>query len=91
MIHVFQRDCVLSQLVRVECLQANTPTLSQLLVSFRMLHRIEFFFILEREKERKKQKVEEGRQEASCNSRHYGRSKGATHTYHIPILLTLKR
>jgi len=55
-----------------------------------MLQRIEFFFSLEREKERNKQRVEGGRQDASYNSSHNGKSKGATYTCHIPILLTLK-
>lgn len=65
------------------------PPIPELLVSFRMLQRIEFFF-LEREKERNKQRVEEGRQEASYSSSHNGKSNGATYTCHIPILLTLK-
>ena len=90
MIHVFQRDCVLSQLVRVECLQANTLTHSRVTSFISDAPAYWFFFFLEREKERNKQRVEEGRQDASYNSSHNGKSKGATHTCHIPVLLTLK-
>jgi len=44
----------------------------------------------ERERARNKQRVEEGRQDASYNSSHNGKSKGATYTCHILVLLTLK-
>jgi hypothetical protein len=94
MIHVFQRDCVLSQLVREDCLQANTPSLSRVtsFISDAPAYWVLFFFLWkERKNKGQKQWVKEGRQDASYNSTHTGKYKRATYTWYIPILFTLKK
>ena len=62
MIHVFQRDCVLSQLVRVECLQANTLTHSRVtsFISDAPAYWV-FFFWKERKNEVNKGRKKESR------------------------------